>query len=155
MAANYTVRDGESIWDVSVNATGDIANVQAILDANSILTWSPVLTVGTMLNIPDIVQRNTNVLNEVKIRPIANNRPSNYNDMVAAIVELIKGSQPTDITPFMAAYNKNGDLLISDLHDDLGYDVYFNATGELIVTYTNSLDDFEFNSNGEIIYTTP
>jgi hypothetical protein len=67
----YTVRAGETILDVSVNSTGSPLNIEKILDANNIDTWTPDLVAGTALIIPDNVDLQTNNLRELAEYPIS------------------------------------------------------------------------------------
>jgi len=64
--SNYTISQGESITDVVINSTGDISNYNSILDANGFTTWTPNITVGQVVLIPDTVTYNNNVLNEIE-----------------------------------------------------------------------------------------
>ena len=66
----YTVKQGETILDVAVNATGSPGNLQAILDANNFDTWTPELTAGQMIAIPDGVEIQPNNLQELQIYPV-------------------------------------------------------------------------------------
>jgi uncharacterized protein (TIGR02145 family) len=58
---NYTVKYGEGITDVVLNATGNLANWQAILNANGFTEWIPALTAGQVVTIPDGVVINPRV----------------------------------------------------------------------------------------------
>ena len=53
---DYIVKQGETILDVSVNATGSPLNIEKILDVNNIDTWTPTLVAGQQLTIPDDVE---------------------------------------------------------------------------------------------------
>lgn len=67
---SYTVKQGETILDVVVNSTGSPLNLQTILDANNIDTWTPQLTAGQVLVIPDNVEIQQNNLLELKRHPV-------------------------------------------------------------------------------------
>ena len=67
---NYTVREGETILDVAVNATGSPVNLEAILDANNFDTWTPALTPGQVIIIPDNVEIQPNNLQDLKSYPV-------------------------------------------------------------------------------------
>lgn len=67
----YTIRQGETILDVSVNATGSPLNIEKILDANNIDTWTPTLVAGQQLTIPDDVELQTNNLWDLQRYPVA------------------------------------------------------------------------------------
>jgi phage tail protein X len=113
---NYTVKDGETITDVCLNATGSILYWPDILEANNFTDWTPVLISGQKIIIPD-VQLQTNVLQEISLYP-ACNRPEIIN-LDAQIADAI------------ALINETGLYLFEDdseeyLFDDDGINFIFN-----------------------------
>lgn len=62
MSNYYTVRTGETIGDVCLNATGTIDNWEEILNANGFTEWTPDLYPGQQILIPDSVELQNNVL---------------------------------------------------------------------------------------------
>ena len=68
---NYVTKAGETILDVSMNATGSPFNIDLILEANGIDTWTPTLVAGTVLTIPDTVVLSPNNLRILQQYPVA------------------------------------------------------------------------------------
>lgn len=102
MATYYTVKEGETISDVVLNATGSIDNWFAILDANDMTSWVPTITTGDLILIPDSVILQPNVQRNLQIYP-ANNRSEisnlnvQMNNFVAILQSLtIKDFQSTE-----------------------------------------------------------
>jgi hypothetical protein len=62
MYNTYTVRTGETIGDVCLNATGTLSNWESILNANNFLDWVPDLYPGQKIIIPDGAEIQNNVL---------------------------------------------------------------------------------------------
>jgi hypothetical protein len=83
----YTVRNGESICDVVLNATGNIDNWELIIDFNGFDTWTPSLEVDQVIEIPDTVVFQPNVLRILDKYPSCNN--SNIGDLDLQMSELI------------------------------------------------------------------
>ena len=70
---NYIVKVGETIRDVVINATGDLTdNWDKILTANGFTDWTPVLTPGQSIIIPDNVVIDANTFRNKTTYP-ANN----------------------------------------------------------------------------------
>jgi phage tail protein X len=69
---NYVVKYGESIRDVCLNATGSINSWESILNLNGFTDWTPTLSVGDEIVIPDIID--TDVYKTQQLYP-ANNAP--------------------------------------------------------------------------------
>jgi hypothetical protein len=83
----YTVRSGEDICDVVLNATGNINNWELIIDFNNFDTWTPLLEVNDVIEIPDTVVFQPNVLRILDKYPACNN--SNVSDLDLQMSELI------------------------------------------------------------------
>lgn len=66
--ALYTVRYGETLLDVCYNTTGAITSIDAIMDANGFDTYTPELTPGQVLVVPDVVY-NSDAVHIANIRP--------------------------------------------------------------------------------------
>lgn len=66
--ALYTVRYGETLLDVCYNTTGAITSIDAIMDANGFDTYTPELTPGQVLEVPDVVY-NSDAVHVANIRP--------------------------------------------------------------------------------------
>jgi len=73
----YTVKVGEDISDVILNSTGSLLNWDAILQANNFTDWTPILSVGQQIFIPDGVnttlQLQSNVQRILAKYPACNN----------------------------------------------------------------------------------
>jgi hypothetical protein len=61
---DYIVKQGETITDICLNATGSINNWEAILKANNFTDWNTILQVGQSVYIPDdtVVNQSNNIL---------------------------------------------------------------------------------------------
>ena len=70
---NYIVKNGETITDCVLNSTGSLDNWEAILEANSFSSWTPSLSVGQSIIIPDSVIIQPNVKAILDIYPACNN----------------------------------------------------------------------------------
>lgn len=79
--AQYTVRYGETLQDVCYNATGALTSIDAIMDLNGFDTYTPLLTPGQVLEVPDVVYDSDAVA-------VANVRP--FNSACALTEEQIK-----------------------------------------------------------------
>jgi len=61
---DYLVKQGETIGDICLNATGSINNWEAIVKANNFTDWNPVLQVGQSVYVPDdtVIKQSNNIL---------------------------------------------------------------------------------------------
>ena len=87
MSSIYTVRPGESIWDVVVNATGTLAGLDAVLDANGFDDWTPDLVAGSQVTIPDAAATDINALQQLQVYKICN---TSVNDIAAQIITIFE-----------------------------------------------------------------
>ena len=83
----YTVKIGETIGDVILNATGNLLNWQTILDANNFTDWNPDLYIGQQIIIPSDVDLQLNVLNQLTLYPV--NNDSGIPDIDLLIIDFI------------------------------------------------------------------
>jgi hypothetical protein len=113
--SNYIVNIGETMTDILLNATGTIGNVsninnwQLILDANNFDTWTPSLTAGQIIIIPDSVQIQTNVLNELENNKACNNLSITQENFQSQIDALILEFMPPEIS-----IDENGAILLDE-----------------------------------------
>lgn len=113
--SNYIVNIGETIVDILLNATGTIGNVsninnwQLILDANNFNTWTPALTTGQTIIIPDSVQIQTNVLNELQNNKACNNLSITQENFQSQIDALILEFMPPEIL-----IDENGAIILDE-----------------------------------------
>lgn len=89
MSSIYIAKLGESIWDVTLNATGaimlgDVNNLDEILTANDFDDWNPVLGVGQSILIPDSVNIDPNALQQLQLYPVCNNTVNDLLDKINA-----------------------------------------------------------------------
>lgn len=68
--ATYTVKAGESLFDICYNTTGWLTSIDSIMDANNISDYTPQLAAGTIILVPDAVYDSSAVES-------ANKRPFN------------------------------------------------------------------------------
>ena len=73
MSSIYIVQEGMSIFDVTLNATGTLVNLDAILTANNFTDWTPTLISGQSISIPDGVTTDLNVTRQLSTYPSVNN----------------------------------------------------------------------------------
>lgn len=83
------VQEGESLWDICLNATGTLANLDLILDANGFDTWTPVLAGGQAIIIPDTVTNDNNTLRELQTYPLCNNANTDTAAKIAVIFDIL------------------------------------------------------------------
>lgn len=102
----YQVREGETIGDVVMNSTGNIANWPMILDANGFNDWTPALAAGQILTIPATVISNPNGLRQLAKYPANNASVPNVYDKINSIFGIM---------------NPNDWILKTGFWDDLGY----------------------------------
>ena len=72
---NFIVKEGMSIFDVSMNATGSssVSNVNKILKANLIDTWTPELQANQIIQIPSDCFFDLNTKRALQSYPAVNN----------------------------------------------------------------------------------
>jgi phage tail protein X len=86
MAFSYTVKAGETIGDVVLNATGSLNNWDAVLTANGFSEWVPALFAGQSILIPDTVTIDQNTKRQLISYPASN---ISFNDVYSQINDLI------------------------------------------------------------------
>ena len=81
----YTVKVGEDISDVILNSTGSLLNWDAILQANNFTDWTPILSIGQQIFIPDGVnttlQLQSNVQRILAKYPACNNSQNSLSQV--------------------------------------------------------------------------
>jgi len=92
-----------SINDVVLNATGSLINLNAVLDANSFTDWTPTLTVGQEITIPDTVTKDLNVIGQLTTYPAVNN----LTDLILSSINTIFDTLPLWILS-TSYWNDNG-----------------------------------------------
>ena len=84
--STYTVRPGEGIVDVVENATGSVANWDAVLTANDFDDWTPELVAGQVIQIPDaMVTVDANTQRQLSVYPACNEDWGDVADQVAVL----------------------------------------------------------------------
>jgi len=89
MASTYIVKVGDTIRDVCINGTGSMSNWDAILSANGFDTWTPLLTAGQEIVVPDGVFIDTNSFADKKVYPSCNNGPANILDVLQQVFDIL------------------------------------------------------------------
>lgn len=87
MAFNYTVKAGETIGDVVMNATGLFNNWNVVLSANGFNDWTPQLQAGQSILIPDNVVIDQNTQRQLASYPAANISVNDVYDQIENIVD--------------------------------------------------------------------
>ena len=86
---SYIVKQGESISDVCLNATGTIANIDAILTANGFTDWNPVLTAGQSIIISDGLTYDYNTQKQLQVYSAVNNLTNKIINSIDTIFNTI------------------------------------------------------------------
>jgi hypothetical protein len=76
MSSVYTVKEGMSINDVVLNATGSLINLDAVLTANNFTNWTLNLFAGQQIIIPNGVTIDYNVTKQLAEYEAVNNLTS-------------------------------------------------------------------------------
>lgn len=92
MSQIVIVQEGESIWDICLNKTGTLANLDLILDANGFDTWTPNLAGAQAIIIPDGVTNDNNALHELQAYPVCNNDNSDTAAKIAVIFDVLSNN---------------------------------------------------------------
>lgn len=70
--SSYIVKQGQNIYDCMLCVSGDIQEIDTILELNGILTYTPDLEVGQVLDTTDIKKSNNEALLRADKYPFAN-----------------------------------------------------------------------------------
>lgn len=70
--SSYIVKQGQNIYDCMLCISGDIQEIDTILELNGILTYTPDLEVGQVLDTTDIKKSNNEALLRADKYPFAN-----------------------------------------------------------------------------------
>ncbi len=97
MSSLYIVKLGESIVDVCENScgalqVGQVNNLDEILKANDFDTWTPALSSGQEVLIPDTVVIDQNALRQLIAYPICNNSVNDIDAQINAIFGLLNNN---------------------------------------------------------------
>ena len=90
LMTTYIVQPGESIWDVTVNATGTLAGLDAVLDANGFTDWTPDLVAGSSVIIPNAAVLDLNALRQIQTYKICNTSVNDIATKINTIFEILK-----------------------------------------------------------------
>jgi len=78
----YTVKQGETILNCVLNSTGSLSNWGLIIDANGWDTWTPQLTAGQQILIPDTISKQTNIQLIFQTYPLCDNMSLNILNQI-------------------------------------------------------------------------
>jgi len=94
----YVTKYGESIRDVSINACGSIQAWEPILNLNLYTEWTPTLTAGMILEVPDVID--SDVQKTQQLYP-SNNNPNipNLDTLLTAITDNLDSATINIFTP--------------------------------------------------------
>ena len=88
----YIIRNGETFLDAVLNGSGSIDNYEEILNANNFTDWTPAVSVGQQIVIPDDIVRQQNVLSVLNKYPANNNYAA--ADFMIQVLALINKANP-------------------------------------------------------------
>jgi hypothetical protein len=91
MSSIYLVQPGQSMWDVVLNATGTLANLDQVLDDNEAMDWTPVLIAGSGIVISDEVDIDINALQQLQLFPVCNTSVNDIAAQINTIFETLSG----------------------------------------------------------------
>jgi hypothetical protein len=75
--STYTAQLGMDMVDICLNATGNLTNLDTVLDANSFTTWTPDVVAGQIITIPDsLVTTDPNTIRQLALYPSVQNLDS-------------------------------------------------------------------------------
>ena len=100
--SNYIVRQGETITDAILNATGDISFLDEVLTLNSLSDWNPELTIGQVLLIPDIAF-DLEIISDLNLYPANNYSVYGLLDLMNTILLILQENSIIN-TELPAAY---------------------------------------------------
>lgn len=127
----YISKQGETITDVVINATGDLANWDSILSANGFKDWTPNFSEGTVFEIPATSPINNDVVFALSDNKINNEPPFNFLSMVAGLVYLIENGDPLVPVNYLPAEIKSDEIFAYVESGQSIYDIVLNETGSL------------------------
>lgn len=181
---NYVTKAGETILDVSMNATGSPFNIDLILEANGIDTWTPTLVAGTVLTIPDTVTLSPNNLRILQQYPVADagfisdeqlqsllnelDSENKYEYVLTADEYVLPASGGTaTLTGTLYTYDSSGDLIDTQtiVPTLVGSAAGFSINGATVIAQNRSTSlggsrsiqitsNYEINNNGMAIIKT-
>lgn len=70
--SSYVVKHGQNIYDCMLCISGDIQEIDLLLELNNITSYTPDLEVGQVLNTTDIKKSNNEALLRAEKYPFAN-----------------------------------------------------------------------------------
>ena len=91
MANTYTVRQGESFWDFTLNACGDITALSDCLNQNFQNSWTPNVFSGQILQIPASTTTNLNNIRALNQYPANNFTVPDINTQINNIFAIMNG----------------------------------------------------------------
>lgn len=92
MTSTYIVQPGESIFDVVLNATGTLANLDQVLTDNNFEDWTPDLVPGAAIIISDAVTIDANALRQLLSYPVCNTSLQGIDDQIQVIFDELSGN---------------------------------------------------------------
>lgn len=125
----YTVRQGESISDATLNQFGDIAAWENLLTANFFDSWTPNLYSGQVLLIPDNAPNNPGNIVDLALYPANNFSVPDITEQINAIFALMENLTPIPSENILPVLDTN---------------VYY------IVRVTETVGDSILNGSGDI-----
>jgi hypothetical protein len=78
----FVVQAGMSLWDVVINSTGTLANLDLVLGINGLTDWTPELFAGQEIIIPDSSVVDQNALFQFLDYPVCNNSVDDIDTQV-------------------------------------------------------------------------
>lgn len=128
--SNYIAKEGETILDVVLNATGSVQNWDAVLNANNLTEWTPVISAGQSLVIPEDAFKDLIPLASLQAYPVCNHSVNDVYAKISAIFAIMDDAKPVDVPVF-------SDIVVDDSEEyqanggESIFDIVINATGTL------------------------
>lgn len=89
MASQYKVQVGNTIRDVCINGSGSMLNWDNICLANEFDTWTPDLTPGLLVIIPDTASIDANTFADKQGYPASNTNKANALAILAQVFDIL------------------------------------------------------------------
>lgn len=127
---DYIVKSGDTIGDVVLNTTGLITNWEAILNENDMDSWTPDLSGGEIVKIPDVIANDLEAVRAMKMYPVCNSSSDIIYGLIGEIFQKLLN------VPEVTAPDITTSLSDTNRYYKVGYgetivDVVLNSSGNI------------------------